>query len=113
MTEELKNGTELLLSLALSLDLLEQYNANKLLKRKINIAKAELEKSITSLFSELYGNDEEFVQNSLKYKEKAIRIIAKYNEADCILACDFLEKFDDNIEIARKKGLIFFDKLNA
>lgn len=107
----MKNGTELLLSLALSLDLLEQYQANQLLKRKLNIAKKEIEKSITSHYNQLYKNDEEFVQNSLNFKEELVRMIAKYNEADCILAIDFLKKFDDNIELARQKGIVFFDKL--
>jgi hypothetical protein len=37
--------------------------------------------------------------------------IAEMNEADAILASEFLDKFGKNIEIARKKGIIFFDKL--
>ena len=106
-----KNGVELLLSLALSLDLLEQYNANKLLKRRLNMAKNEIERTIKRHYNELYKNDEEFVQNALNFKEKAIKMIAKYNEPDVLLAIDFLQKFDDNIEIARKKGVVFFDKL--
>ena len=108
---ELKNGTELLLSLALSLDLLEQYNANKLLKKKINNVKRDIEVVIGTHYNQLYKNDEEFVQNSLRYKESVIKKVSKYNEADCILAADFLEKFDNNIELARKKGIVFFDKL--
>ena len=34
--EYLKNGTELLISLALTLDLLDQYQAAHLLKKKMN-----------------------------------------------------------------------------
>jgi hypothetical protein len=37
--------------------------------------------------------------------------IANMNEADAILASEFLDKFSKNIEIARKKGVVFFDKL--
>ena len=109
--KELKNGVELLLSLALSLDLLEQYKANRLMKRKINLAKEEIEKSITAHYSKVYSNDEEFVQNSLNLKENAIKIISKYNEADCVLAISFLEWFNDNIEVAREKGEVFFSKI--
>ena len=109
--DNLKNGTELLLSLALSLDLLEDYNASQLLKRKINAAKQEIEKHINHHLKNIYKEDEEFVHNSIRFKEKVISKIAKYNEADCVLACDFLDKFDANIEIARKKGIVFFDKL--
>lgn len=109
--KKLKNGVELLLSLALSLDLLEQYNANRLLKKKLNMAKNEIEKVITSHYNQLYESDEEFVQNAINFKEKLIKMVAKYNEPDCLLAIDFLNKFDENIEIARKKGVVMFDKL--
>lgn len=109
--QELQNGTELLLSLYLSLDLLEKYNAKHLLKQQINITIKLLEKSILKHYSELFLNDEEFVQNSLKYKINAIKMIAKYNEADAVLACDFIKRFDTNIDVARKKGVIFFDKM--
>ena len=108
---ELKNGTELLLSLALSLDLLEQYDAKQILKKKLNIAKEEIEKSILTHYTNLYKNDEEFVQNSLNYKENTIKKFAKYNEADSILCSHFLDFFDKNIHLARKKGVIFFDKI--
>ena len=114
MTEqekELQNGVELLLSLYLSLDLLEKYNAKKVLKNKINLTIQELERSILKHYNELFLNDEEFVQNSLKYKINAIKMLSKYNEADAVLACDFIKKFDNNIEVARKKGVIFFDKM--
>jgi hypothetical protein len=33
------------------------------------------------------------------------------NEADAILASEFLDKFGENIEAAREKGVVFFDKL--
>ena len=111
MNNELKNGTELLLSLALTLDLLEQYNAKQVLKKKISNVKNDIEKSILNHYNKLYSESEEFVQNSLTFKEELIKMVAQYNEADCILAIDFLKKFNDNIELARKKSIIFFDKL--
>ena len=111
MNKELKNGTELLLSLALSLELLDKYKASKLLKKKLNIAYIELERSILKHYNAIYSENEDFCTNSLTFKEDVIKIIADYNEADCILAIDFLKKFNSNIEIARKKGIIFFDKL--
>ena len=93
------------------MDLLEEYKTNNLLKKKINQAKKEIEKSINSHYTKLYKADEEFVQNSLKYKESLIKKVAKYNEADFILFSNFSKKFDKNIDLARKKGIVFFDKL--
>lgn len=109
--DELKNGTELLLSLVLSLDLLEQYEANQLLKRQINTVKKTLEKTVSKHYDKVYKEGEEFIQNSLSYKEETIKKFAKYNEADSILCSHYLDFFDKNIEIARKKGVIFFDKI--
>jgi hypothetical protein len=37
--------------------------------------------------------------------------IAELNEADAILLSEFINKFYENIEIARKKGVVFFDKI--
>jgi hypothetical protein len=44
-------------------------------------------------------------------KNQLISNIASFNEVDAILFAQFAEKFIDNIEIARKKGVVFFDKL--
>lgn len=56
--QELHNGTELLLSLYLSLDLLEKYKANHQLKQQINLTIKLLEKSILKHFNQLFLNDE-------------------------------------------------------
>ena len=109
---ELKNGLELILSLALSLDLLEQYNPKGLLKKKVNNIKKDIETDMGLRYNEIFKHSEEFVQNSLRHKENIISILAKYNEADCILAADMLKKFDDNIEEERKKGIVFFETLD-
>tara|TARA_R110000787_G_C13275016_1_gene431865 strand:- start:66 stop:413 length:348 start_codon:yes stop_codon:yes gene_type:complete len=111
-SNELKNGLELILSLALSLDLLEQYNPKGVLKKKVNNLKNDIYADIVTRYNEIFNHSEEFVQNSLRHKENMIKIFAKYNEADCILACDMLKKFDDNIEEERKKGIVVFETLN-
>jgi hypothetical protein len=33
------------------------------------------------------------------------------NEADAILASEFLDKFGENIEAAREKGVVFFNEI--
>ena len=47
----------------------------------------------------------------MNIKNKLMSNIASFNEADAILFSEFTEKFIKNIEIARKKGVIFFDKI--
>ena len=109
--DKLKNGTELILSLSLTLDLLEQYNAKHTLKRDINISKKAVEKDLFKHYDSFYSEHEEFCQNSLRLKENLIKTVAKYNEADCMLFAEFTEHFNKNIEIARKKGQVFFNKI--
>ena len=107
-----KNGLELILSLALSLDLLDQYDSKGLLKKKINKISEDITFDISSRFKQIFETSEEFVHNSLRHKANIIKLIAKYDEADCILAADMLKKFDDNIEEERKKGIVFFETLD-
>ena len=109
--DKLKKGTELILSLSLTLDLMEQYNAKHTLKRDINIAKKAVEKDLFKHYDAFYNEHEEFCQNSLRLKEDLIKKVAKYNEVDCMLLSEFMEHFDKNIEIARKKGQVFFNKI--
>ena len=40
-----------------------------------------------------------------------IKQLANLDEADNILISEFINKFIENIDIARKKGIVFFDKL--
>ena len=108
-----KNGLELILSLALSLDLLEQYNPKGLLKKKVNNIKKDIESDMGLRYNEIFKHSEEFVQNSLRHKENMIGLLAKYNEADFILASDMLKKFDDNIIEERKKGVVSFETLTV
>ena len=72
------------------------------------IIKNSLEKNLSESYDRLYADDSEFVTNAMNIKNKLISNIASLNEADAILLSEFINKFMDNIEIARKKGVIFF-----
>jgi hypothetical protein len=73
--------------------------------------KKSLEKNVSESYDRLYADDSEFLTNAMNIKNKLISNIASLNEADAILLSEFINKFMDNIEIARKKGVIFFDKI--
>ncbi len=110
--KELKNGVELILSLALSLDLLEQYKCKTALKNHVRKTKKAIEDNLIEQgYNKMYLESEEYTQNLLTLKENYINRVAKYNEADFALLSHFTKHFDDNIEIARKKGILFFDKI--
>ena len=108
---ELRNGLELLLTGQLFLDISDTYKLKGLLKKRGNLFIKDLEASVKKGYDNVYNNDPEFTINSINIKQRMISQIADMNEADAILASEFLDKFGKNIEIARKKGVVFFDKL--
>jgi hypothetical protein len=108
---QLRNGLELLLTGQLFLDISDTYKLNGLLKKRGNLFIKDLEVAVKRGYENVYKNDPEFTTNSINIKQRMISQIAEMNEADSMLASEFLDKFSNNIEIARKKGVVFFDKL--
>ena len=111
MNNELRNGTELLLTLTLAADLLSEYNASKLLKKQINRTIKMIDDKTSVHYNKMYKNDPEFVTNAMQCKHRLISQISKYNEVDTMILSEFVDKFDKNIDIARDKGVVFFNKL--
>jgi len=109
--KETHNGLEMLLTSQLLIDLFDNYKVKGLTKNYGKMFFRELEKATIKSYNENYSNDPEFTTNSLKIKNRMITQIAELNEADAILFSEFLNKFINNIDLARKKGVIFFDKL--
>lgn len=109
--KELKNGTDLLLCLDIALSIMDEYKLKGNAKRKANLFRQEVEKSVNTAIDESHERNEEFLQNALKMKERMIKQIASLHEGDQILLSDFVNKFINNIDIARKKGVVFFEKM--
>lgn len=110
-TLETHNGLEVLLTSQLLIDLLDNYNAKGLVRNRANMFIKELEKVTVKNYNEIYSRDPEYVTNFLNLKQRMITQIAEFNEADCALFSDFLNNFVENIEVAREKGIIYFDKI--
>ena len=110
-TKETHNALELLLTALLFIDIFDNYNLTGIEKKYGKMFYNALEKKTIKHYNEVYKNDSEFALNSLNIKERMITQIAELNEADAILLSEFINKFYENIEIARKKGVVFFDKI--
>ena len=106
-----KNGLDLILHLDLCIASMESYKLKGLNKKYANMFKKSIEKDVNTNIDKYYKSDEEFVTNALSFKQRMIDQIAEMNEADQILLSEFVNKFNNNIEIARKKGVMFFDKI--
>lgn len=109
--KETHNGLELLLTSQLFIEIFENYNLAGIEKKYGKMFHDALEKKTIQHYNQVYKNDAEFALNSLNIKQRMISQIAELNEADAILLSEFVNKFINNIEIARKKGVVFFDKI--
>lgn len=109
--KDLKNGYDLLLLCYLTIETMEEYKLKGLVKKYANLFKNSIEKVVTKGIDAESEVDETLLHNSLKYKKRMVSDIANLNEVDQILLSEFVHKFVQNIDLARKKGLIFFDKL--
>lgn len=113
MSDKLKNGLELTTTLQLALELCDQYPVKQKLKQTLKSFLNEAEKDISLEYQKVYNTNPEFAINAVKKKHELVKIISEFDEADFILCSDFLQKFKDNIHLARKNGLVFFDKLQT
>jgi hypothetical protein len=110
-TKETHNALELLLTAQLFIDIFDNYKLKGIEKKYGKMFHNALEAKTIRHYDEVYAQDAQFALNSLNIKQRLITQIADLNEADAILLSEFVNKFIDNIEIARKKGVIFFDKI--
>jgi hypothetical protein len=109
--KENHNGLELLLTAQLFIEIFENYKLGGIEKKYGKMFHDALEKKTIQHYNQVYKNDAEFALNSLNIKQRLITQVAELNEADAILLSEFVNKFINNIEIARKKGVVFFDKI--
>jgi len=109
--KELKNGLDLLFHCYLTIESMESYNLTGLVKKYGNMFKNSLEKAVMNGIDKHSLKDEELLNNAIKKKKRMAYQIANMNEVDQILFSEFTDKYVQNIEIARKKGVVFFDKL--
>ena len=111
MSNELKNGLDLITALDVTLSIMDSYNLKHKAKKLGNMFKEEVEKHTNAEIDKIYQVDEEFITNALRSKERMFKEIASLHEAEQIMLSEFVHKFINNKEIAMKKGTIFFDKL--
>lgn len=106
-----KNGIELLVTLQLALELMDEYKLKGRAKNTANMFKDALEKDIMQNYHRVYNEDPEMLTNSLNFKNQMIVDIASLGENDAILLADYIRKFMENIEEIREKKVLIFDKL--
>lgn len=108
---EVKNGMELLLTMQLAVELMDEYKLKGNVKRKANMFRQELKKVLDNAYDTAYAADPKYMTNALNYKHKMISAIAELSEPDALLLASFVEKFYNNIDEFRSKGVVEFDNI--
>ena len=111
MKSPLKNGLELVIHSQVFNEFLDQYPVKRELKQAANQLKKVSEKEYSKQYFEIYKIDPEMSINICKKTAELAEIIGKMDISEIVLFSDFAQRFYDNREIAKTKGMSFFDKI--
>jgi hypothetical protein len=106
-----KRGLELVLTLQLALEYMDEFNLRGLSKRYGNMFKNSIESDLSTAYDRGFKIDQQVMINAMNKKESIISIIAGLSETDCILFTQFAEHFMENIDEARRDGKIYLNKI--
>jgi hypothetical protein len=106
-----KTGMELVLTLQLALEYMDDIKLTGLPKRYGNMFKNAIEKDLSIAYDRGFSIDQQIMINAMNKKESIISIIAGLSEPDCMLFTQFAEHFIENIEEARKGNQIYLNKI--
>lgn len=69
------------------------------------------EKELDHHYAKMYKNDPTMVINIAQKLEDLAKIIASFDMEELLLFTEFTEKFSKNKELAKKRGIIFFNRI--
>ena len=107
--EQLKTGVELVLTLQLAIEIMEEYNLTGRIKKYGNMFKRELDTHISRAYDRIYAADPTIVTNGMNIKHKMLSQFAELGEDEAMLVAQHLSNMIDNIEELRTKPIEIVD----
>jgi hypothetical protein len=107
----MKNALELTFALQLVCELTDQYNVTKGVKFTANNFRKVLEKDLDKEYLRIYNASPETTINLSQKTAELAETVGKMDMAEIVLFSDFAKRFYDNREIAKAKGVSFFNKI--
>jgi hypothetical protein len=107
----MKNGLELTISLQVVCELIDQYPIKREIKMTANNFRKSVEKDVNKEYLKVYASDPQLCINICQKTAEIAETIAKMDMAEMVLFSDFAKRFYDNREIAKSKGVSFFNKI--
>jgi len=107
----MKNGIELLLTMQLALELMDEYNLKGNVKNKANLFKRSIEKEVSNAYDNIYGKDEQMMLNAMNMKNRMISQIASLSEDECIVFSQYVNNFFENKEESLRNTEVSMTKI--
>lgn len=107
----MKNGIELTFVMQLVRELNEQYPVKREIKFTGKAFAKALEKDLDQEYLRVYNASPETTINLSQKTAKSAEIVSKMDMAEIVLFSDFAQRWFDNKEIAKEKGMSFFNKI--
>jgi len=92
----MKTGLELLITLQLALEIMDEYKLNGLTKRRANLFKESIEKDIVNSYNKNYSEDMQMITNSMNLKHRLVSQLAELDEAEAMVFSEYANKFFEN-----------------
>lgn len=105
----LKTGVELVLTLQLAIEIMEEYNLTGRIKKYGNMFKRELETHISRAYDRIYDADPTIVTNGMNIKHRMISQLADLSEDEAMLISYKLSELIDNIEELKEEAIEIVD----
>lgn len=104
----MKNGLDLVFTMQLALELMDEYKLKGVIKNKANLFKKSIEKEVTRVYDINYLENEKVTINAMNMKHRLISQIASLSEGDAMVFSEYANKFFENKEKAIEHTEIIF-----
>ena len=107
--EKLRTGVELVLTLQLALEIMDEYNLSGKVKNFAKMFKNELERDVSKAYDRIYAVDPTIVTNGINIKHRLISQFAALGEDDAMLVAQKMSEMIDNIDELRNEPVYVVD----
>jgi len=106
-----RTGMELVFTLQLALEIMDEYKLNGLLKKHGNMFKRTLESNVGKAYDRVFSLDQEMAINAMNLKHRMISQIASLPEPEAIVFSEYVNNFFENKEQAISNTQVMITKV--
>ena len=107
----MRNGLELVYTLQLALELMDEYKLKGVVKNKANLFRNAIEKEVSKSYDRNFAIDQEMTINAMNMKHRLISQIASLSEDEAMVYSEYANNFFENKEQYIKDTEVFITKI--